>query len=293
MSGQSFNFSRSCFFLLHFQQASLIDLNSWSHSEQSFRVGAAKMAHPIIPYLGELVKRHIMSEKLVTKRFAKDIGVPYMVVYRLTSAKHKLKNVSFFHAKKLLKHIEPQTYLATLGQHYPAETKDLLEKGPEAEDSSDELYELADFAFSDFDRYRVYSVATEVLGAERKDVLNEAGQPGLRELDELLQRKIIEQKDDGTFKSNIAEANFWDTDLLAKVGEHNIQFYAKANPGSYMRNWVAGLNDEGMKKYYEAHAKLADTLQEIEKNESLKGRQVMCSTIVVSPINFKQDEIEG
>ncbi|MDQ3234079.1 MAG: hypothetical protein M3Q07_19910 [Pseudobdellovibrionaceae bacterium] len=249
------------------------------------------MAHPITTYLGDLVKRHILSENLAIKSFSREVGVPYMIVYRLTMGSQK--SISFFHAKRLLKQIDPQNYLKTLERYFPQETNELLSKNSEVEDSSDEFLELVEFAFGDFDNYRVYAFATECLGARRDDVASEFGRLGLEILDELIKRKAIAENKDGTFSTQLSEFNFWSEELALKVCENNVRLFSSAVPGSYIRNWIVGLNAEGLRKYYEAHTGFVESLKNIEMSPSLRGDKVVSSSVLIGRVHVKKEDSCG
>ncbi len=245
------------------------------------------MAHPICFFLQEKIKGFVSRKNESVRWLAKQVGVDYTVVYRLHAGEQK--SLSFFDAKRILKVVEPDRFLEILGEYYPTEVKELRDNKL-TEQQTDDLLDTIAFALTDVDRYRIFAFATETYGATSKTVADEFGKFGLEILDTLIAKKALGILASGCFENLIAGRQWWSDDLVKRVALNNIHLMSTGNPGTYMRNWVTGLNEKGLRAYYDAHAKFIESLAKIENSEEWKGSIVTASSLFVGPILDKKGE---
>ncbi len=245
------------------------------------------MAHPICFFLQEKIKAFVVKKNESVRWLAKQVGVDYTIVYRLQCGEQK--SLSFFDAKRILKLLEPDKYIEFLADFYPTEVRELSESKL-SDQQTDELLEIIDFALSDIDCYRVFAFATETLGATRQTVGMEFGRFGSDILEALISKKALRIADDGRIENLIAGRQWWSDELVKNVALNNIHLMSSACPGTHMRNWVTGLNEKGLRIYYDAHAKLIESLAIIENAEEFKGSIVTASSLFVGPILDKKVE---
>ena len=143
---------------------------------------------------------------------------------------------------------------------------------------------------TDIDRYRVFAFATETVGATRSLVAAEYGYFGTEILDALISKKALRIMENGSIENLIAGRQWCSDDLVKAVARNNIHLLTSASPGTHMRNWVTGLNEKGLRAYYDAHAKFIESLANIENSQELKGSIVTASSLFVGPILDKKVE---
>jgi hypothetical protein len=245
------------------------------------------MAHPICFFLQEKIKAFVGKKNESVRWLAKQVGVDYTIVYRLQAGEQK--SLSFFDAKRILKVIEPDRYLEILGEFYPAEVQEMADSKL-TEQQTDELLDIIAFALTDIDRYRIFAFATETMGATRSLVIEEFGKFGREILDALISKKALRIMENGTIENLIAGRQWWSDELVKKVALNNIHLMTSASPGTHMRNWVTGLNERGLRAYYDAHANFIESLANIENSQEFKGSIVTASSLFVGPILDKKVE---
>jgi hypothetical protein len=205
-----------------------------------------------------------------------------MVVYRLASGTQR--NLSFFHATNILRELEPDSYKAVLSDFFPKEMAEVSAL-PEGEVS-----DLVEFCFSDIDRYRVYFFATETPNCRRDDVMAEFGRAGASALELLIERGCISESEDGALVGQLHSSHHWPETLTKEVARHNLRLLSLVNPGTHLRVWYSGLNDNGLRRYYELHDEFLRDVTDLGNDQSLKGSILVTSTVAMGPIDANKGE---
>jgi hypothetical protein len=238
------------------------------------------MVHPVCIHLRDRVKNVLSQRGESIRWLSKQTKVDYQKLYRLESG--DLRSLSFFDARRISRFVEPDRFKETLEEYFPEEVRDLTDAGYSEQDL-DVRTEALEFLTSSDSHYQIYLFAAETPGATRETVAMEFGRRGLLTLDELLEKKALSLKADGSFQGvlNAPDA------LIKNMGHIHVDLIDLSEAGSFMRSFHRGLNMEGLRRAYGSVARASHEICAILENPEYRGPGLMIFNLACGIVGQK------
>lgn len=239
------------------------------------------MAHGnICDFLREKIKSVLQSKNESLRWLAKQTAIDYSVLYRIQTG--DIKSVSFFNAHRLMKHLEPDSYVAILNDFYPDEAREFL--GAKAVDTSPISRAWAfERLIADPLHYEVYLKISDG-GFNLKQVEAEFGGRGLKAVDNLVQAGAFTVGQDWTFENIVTGYVLANNEDLIKLAERQLALLDLNEPGSFLHSESAGLNAKGIAALYEATQDYKRRLRQIFTDKAFAGNSVAIATVFSGPL---------
>lgn len=222
----------------------------------------------VCSFLQNKIKDFAHSRDESLRWLAKQCEVDYSTIYRLQAGEQR--SLSFQNAVKILKFIEPKSYLSILSDYYPFETSELSKAAPEKID------ELAAMLAADIDLYHMLVFAGE-LNATRAEIKDKFGTRGIEHVDKLIELGILSETD-GRLVDNLKGMSYPKEDIVKRVSIHHFAMIPLSSPGSILENFRGAVSEQGLRILYDAaleyRAKVHQTL------DSEKGNIVVAGSLI-------------
>lgn len=236
------------------------------------------MTDSICSYLQNRIRDFVANRDESYRWFARQSGVDYSTVYRLQAGEQR--SLSFQNATKILRVIEPASYISILRDFYPFETSELANSATEKTD------EFVDLLASDLNLYRVF-VQAEVPGTARSDIRDKFGSDGIAHLERLIKAGVLLESEKG-FVSALEGAVYPSEAALKRVSMHHYSMIQLDTPGSFIENVRCGLSKEGVAELHAAGVEYREKAHRIMRDN--KGDILTVASLISGPANCEGKE---
>jgi hypothetical protein len=230
------------------------------------------VAHSICAFLKPKIKEYVDSRRESFRWFSRQTGVDNTTIYRLVDGSQK--NLSFLNASKILKILEPQSYLNVLADYYPAEAKEYVAVGPERAEA------LIAYLAKDTHLYRVFVFAA-TLNATSPQVKEKFGSDGLKRVEKLVELGILSEVG-GAYVDNLKGIAFPSEEILKLVSVHHFDFVSLDTPGTSLENFRGAVDEDGVREIYRITSEYKEKFHEVL--DKRKGNNVVVGSLIVGPV---------
>jgi hypothetical protein len=240
------------------------------------------MSHKLISLLRDSIKACIASKNESLRWLVKQADANYPVVYRITSGEQN--TITFFQAYKLLKYLQPKTYMSTLGEYFPNETKEFFPSGRDSEaeeQSSDEK------VFSEIIRDQfLYEVFLFIRAGNTlmKKVEAEFGGRGLLAIETLQELGAITIGTEGSIHSIFDSFIVSEDALIKQHAVRNVDLVDLRVAGTALFSYSAGLNAAGIAAAWQLEQSHWKQMKEILEKDEFRGTTPVVVTGLVGPV---------
>ena len=239
------------------------------------------MAHPVCSFMRFKLKDYLSQKGESLRWLSKQTQIEYHKLYRLEA--DELRSMSFFEARRLLKFVEPESYLESLRNFYPEEMKDLSDISL-SESQIDLKLEAVEFALSSHYHYELFLFASETPGANRTLIEKQYGLKGLSLIDLLLEKGALTPGIDGGFIGIFDGASSPSEGILKSITKAHIDLIDLGEAGSFAGTHGKGLNLEGKRRSYKILADASHELFKLFENPEFLGHELTVFTLICGSI---------
>jgi hypothetical protein len=229
------------------------------------------MVHPICVFMRSRIRDFLGERGESLRWLSKQTKVDYQKLYRLDS--NELKSFSFFEARRVLKFIAPENYLALLREFYPEEMRDLTDLSLSESDQESQI-EAVKAVISSKHHYELYLFAAETPGADRSLIEKYYGLKGIEVLEWLVSKGALKSAADGSYIGVLRGLLAPPEEIVKSICETHIEMIDLGTPGSFGANHGRGLNLEGRKRAYEAISRTWHELYKIFESPECQGNEI-------------------
>lgn len=230
------------------------------------------MAHTICAFLKPKIKEYVDSRSESFRWFSRQTGVDNTTIYRLVDGSQK--NLSFLNASKILKVLEPQSYLNVLADFYPVESKEYVAVG------SDKTEALIGYLAKDTQLYRVFVFAA-TLNASITQIKEKFGSDGMKRVEKLVELGILSEVD-GMYLDNLKGIAFPSEEILKLVSVHHFDVVSLDTPGTSLENFRGAVDDDGVREIYRITSEYKEKIHEVL--DKRKGNNVIVGSLIAGPV---------
>jgi hypothetical protein len=237
------------------------------------------MAHSICEYLRVRIRDFLATRDESLRWLSRQSKVDYSAIYRLHAGDQK--SLSFGNAYKILKFMDPASYLNILGEFYPDPLRDLTRGSSDI----DAKAAIASAVLRDFSMYRVLVFASASSDTSRAMVAARFGTDGLEQLDKLIALGALAERSHGDGLVDLLDCEtLYSDEALRQYAKFNVDIVDLLKPCSTIQNIRTGLNDRGLVEWYNAATEFKNKLHAIDRNADLRGPIPAVASVSAGPI---------
>jgi hypothetical protein len=241
------------------------------------------MSHNLIQLLRDSIKTCVSAKNESLRWFVKQAGASYSVVYRIMSGEQS--TITFYQAYRLLKYLQPDTFITTLAEYFPNETREFFPAGRELEEPKRVDNEKL---FSEIMRDQfVYEVMLAIQAGNDtlKQIESEFGSRGLVAVETLQDIGAIEISTEAVIKQLFDCFMTSDELLIKQQAQRNVDLIDLKVAGTTLFSYSAGLNAKGIAEAWHCEQAHWKQMLDIFDKEEFKGKIPVIVTGLVGPVS--------